>query len=213
MNNELAIPDEPTDIAAPTDFGREMAFLNPSDMPDLDNAEVGISIEPKYHEFLLGQPVRGIFNGIGHITKKNDNGEGYTDVPAIVFQTKDGVKLNAGASLVNQMRNIPPGTAVQITYSGQEKTGNGYKVNKFDVRLLNVPRVNVPVRSTLPAITEKATTSQPQYKNLPHKNDYWKMVTQMKMTNEEGNDHLKQFGYDFAAAYEALVPGFIEPAA
>lgn len=208
MQNEIVPTDE--ELPAAPDFGREMAFLNPSEMPDLDNAEVGISIEPKYHEFVLGQSVRGIFNGIGHITKKNDNGEGYTDVPAIVFQTKDGVKLNAGASLVNQMRNIPPGTAVQITYSGQEKTGNGYKVNKFDVRLLNVPRVNVPVRSPAPQITAAAT---PQYKNIAHKNDYWKMVNELRMTNQEGNDHLKEFGYDFAAAYEALVPGFIEPGA
>jgi hypothetical protein len=206
MTNELAIPnDESTELAEPSDFGNEMAFLNPAEMPDLDSAEVGISIEPKYHEFVLGEAVRGIFNGIGHITKKNDNGDGYTNVPAIVFQTKDGVKLNAGASLVNQMRNIPPGTAVQITYSGQEKTGNGYKVNKFDVRLLNVPRMNVPVR---PALPEK--TSAPQYKNISHKNDYWRMVNELRMTNQEGNDHLREFSYDFAAAYEALLPGFIE---
>jgi hypothetical protein len=206
MTDELAKTND--EELAPPEFGREMAFLNPADMPDLDKAEVGISIEPKYLEILVGQSVRGIFSGIGHITKKNDDGT-YSQIPAIVLQTKDGLKLHAGASLVSQMQNIPPGTAVQITYSGQEKTGNGYKVNKFDVRLLNVPRVKVPALPSLPAPVAKDPILP--YKNLTHKDSYWKLVHELKMTNQEGNDHLKEFGYDFAAAYEAMLPGFIEP--
>lgn len=146
MNEIVSTTGEVTELTKPSNFGQGMAFLNPADMPDLETAEVGMSIEPKYYEFLnVGDSVRAIFNGMGHITKKNQNADGFIDTPAIVFQTKEGVYLQAGANLVQQMQNIPPGTAVQITFSGKEKTNGGFNVNKFNVRLLNVPRVNVPV--------------------------------------------------------------------
>lgn len=209
MTDEILTQDgETTELSKPDDFGKGMAFLNPSEMPDLDAAEVGFNIQPEYHEFInAGDTLRAVFNGISHIMTKDQAHPGqYKQIPAVVLQNKDGVKLNAGASLVSQFERLMPGTAVQITYKGTEKTKSGNNVKTYEIRLLNVPRANVPVTSA-PAIP--AQVSKPEYKNMNRKDEYWKMVNQVRLTNEEGNDHLKEFNYDFAAALEALTPGFI----
>ena len=201
---------EPTELAKPDDFGKSVAFLNPAEMPDLETAEVGFNIQPEYHEFVnAGDTLRAVFNGISHIMTKDQAHPGqYKQIPAVVLQNKDGVKLNAGASLVGQFERLIPGTAVQITYKGTEKTKSGNNVKTYEIRLLNVPRANVPVMASIPA----QASNKVQYKNLDRKDDYWRMVGSMKMTNDEGNDHLKEFDYDFASALEALEPGFIDPA-
>jgi hypothetical protein len=49
---------------------------------------------------------------------------------------------------VQQMRPLPLGTAVQVTFAGEERTGKGFKVNKFTVKLLN--QKPEPVIPTLP---------------------------------------------------------------
>lgn len=211
MTDEILTQDgETTELAKPDDFGKGMAFLNPAEMPDLDTAEVGFNIQPEYHEFInAGDTLRAVFNGISHIMTKDQAHPGqYKQIPAVVLQNKDGVKLNAGASLVSQFERLMPGTAVQITYKGTEKTKSGNNVKTYEIRLLNVPRANVPAMTAIPATT--AQVSKPQYQNMNRKDEYWRLVAQMKLTNEEGNDHLKEFGFDFAAALEALKPGFLE---
>lgn len=158
---------EVTDIVAPADFGNGLSFLNPSEFPDLDNVEVGISLKPDYMEFTsAGEFIRGIFNGLTEITTKDQAHPGqYKTIPAAVVQTKDGVKLNSGANLIGQLRNAQPGIAIQITYKGLEVTGSGNKVKAYDVRLLNVPRANVaPAVVARPALPE--TTPE-----IPHTND------------------------------------------
>lgn len=153
---------ETTELTAPETFGQGMAFLNPSDMPDLETAEVGFNIKPDYHEFVnVGDTLRAVYNGIGTIKTKDRQVEGqYKDIPAVVLQNKDGVKLNAGASLVSQFQNLMPGCAVQITYKGKEKTKGGNEVKAYEVRLLNVPRVNLPV--TLAPIAHSPQLEQPK---------------------------------------------------
>lgn len=147
---------ETTELTAPDNFGQGMSFINPAEMPDLENAEVGFNIKPDYHEFVnVGDSLRAVFNGIGKITTKDRQHEGeYKLIPAVVLQTRDGVKLNAGASLVSQFENLIPGVSVQITYKGKEKTKNNNEVKAYEVRLLNVPRVNMPVVNSAPALPQ-----------------------------------------------------------
>lgn len=198
---------ESTELTTPENFGQGMAFLNPSEMPDLESAEVGFNIKPEYHEFVnVGDSLRAVFNGIGSIKTKDRQTEGlYKNIPAVVLQNKDGVKLNAGASLVSQFQNMLPGCAVQITYKGKEKTKGGNEVKAYEVRLLNVPRVNVPVQLAITSGVETIKAESIEYKNAQYASDFWnKAYHEMKFTEQDGKDHLKEFGYDFKAALEAL---------
>lgn len=204
---------EVTELTKPEDFGRGMAFLNPADMPDLDAAEVGINIQPQYFEFInTGDSLRGVFNGISTITTKDRKTGEYKQIPAVVLQNKEGVKLNAGASLVSQFEKLMPGTAVQVTYKGKEKTKSGNEVKTYDVRLLNVARVNVPVavQPQLPRI-EKPEAPKTVYTNSQRASEYWSLAyNKIHLTEEEGHAHLAEFGNDFTAAIDALMPGFMK---
>lgn len=196
---------EETELLAPADFGKGMSFVDPSQMPDLDSADVGINIQPEYIEFKnVGETFRAIYNGITEITTKDQQKHGeYKRIPAVVLQTKTGIKLNAGAGLVNQFRNLVTGVAVQITYKGEEKTNSGNKVKVYDVHLLNVPRVPL-------AVAPKVENHQPKkkYKNAHRATEYWTLVysNKYKFTEDEGLAHLAEFDNDFAAAIEALEP-------
>lgn len=140
LNRELeAIQTEEgktTELLAPArPVGIEI--LNPADFPDLDEAEEGISLETKYKEFVQGEIVRAIFNGMGKMSKRNQDGS-MSELPAVYFQTKTGVFLNGGDNLVNQLMHVRAGTPIQITFLGKQKTNSGNNVNKFDVKILNV---------------------------------------------------------------------------
>ena len=198
MTNENALvtsDGNPTDLVE-RDNGESLMFVNPSDMPDLDAAETGMMLEKKYLEFKAeGQTVRAVYNGMQTITSKSGDDE--KQIPAIVFQNKEGVFLNSGASLVDQFASIPPGTPVEIKFVGKEKTKNGYNVNKFEVRLLNVKVNAQPV---------KQTTKQAPRQLTPQKiiDSYWVKTYEMKMTNEEGIAHLAEFGNDYQKAFDGL---------
>lgn len=202
---------EITELEKPADFGQGLAFLNPSEMPDLETAEVGMSIQPEYIEFnVAGESIRAVFNGIGHITTKDQKNAGqYKQLPAVVLQTKDGVKLNAGASLVNQFANILPGTAVMVTYKGKEKTKGGNEVKTYDVRLLNVARANVPVQPVKVA----PQIEKPKFVNQQMASEYWTLVYSpaFKFTEQDGLDHLAACGNDFKIAIAALQPDNTNP--
>lgn len=189
--------NQPTDLIA-RDNGEHLAFVNPADLPDLDAAETGMMLEKKYYEFKeAGQLVRAVYNGMQTITSKQNNEE--KQIPAIVFQNKEGVFLNSGASLVDQFASIPPGTPVEIKYMGKEKTKSGNQVNKFEVRLLNV-KVNAV------AVTQ---TPKPEPRNTLKKSDdvtaYWSKVNELGWTNVDGQNHLNEFNGDFVAALAALI--------
>jgi hypothetical protein len=117
---------------------------NPADLPDLtdDNVTLGASLAPKYYEGFVkeGDSVRAFYCGLT-ITRSRKNvkpGDPPKEIPTVVFQNKDGVFIHSGANLVSQLRNCSPGTAIQITYLGSEKTGSGNNINKFDARVLEV---------------------------------------------------------------------------
>jgi hypothetical protein len=146
MNDIILNQDgEQTDLAVPDNFGNGLSFLNPADMPDLDKAEVGFNIQPESMEFKeVGQSLRAVFNGFTYLKTKDQANKGqYIEKQAAVLQTKTGVKINMGANLLKQLALVPVGTAVQVTYKGEEKTNSGNKVKVYDVNLLNVPRANV----------------------------------------------------------------------
>jgi len=152
---------EVTDVVAPSDFGAGLSFFNPTDMPDLDAAEKGINIQPESIEFTKeGESLRAVFNGFTTLQVKDKVNVGsYVDRRAAVLQTKTGIKINMGANLLKQLDLIPVGTAVQITYKGEQKTNSGNKVKTYDVHLLNVPRVNIPAIVSKPQLP---TRNEPQ---------------------------------------------------
>jgi hypothetical protein len=204
---------EPTELAKPEDFGRGMAFLNPADMPNLDEAEEGINIQPEYFEFInTGDKLRGVFNGISEITTKDRKTGEYKKIPAVVLQNKDGVKLNAGASLVSQFEKLLPGTAVQVMYKGKEKTKSGNEVKTYEVRLLNVARVNVPVATITAHPQIAAKVEKPAFVNSQRASEYWSMAYgTFRMTEAEGLAHLAEFGNDFSKALDALTSDNTNP--
>jgi len=179
-----------------------MAFVMPGDFPDLDAADVGMSIEKRYFEFdMKGKKIRAVFNGMDFITSTK-NGE-RKQIPAICFQTKEGVFLNSGASLVEQFKNIPPGTPVQIEYLGDAKTASNNNVKKFDVRLLNVKVNAVKVEGTKPQPTTTAAKDE-EFLNTEYSTEYWTLAKTIRFTHEEGLAHLKAFGNDFKEALAAM---------
>ena len=196
MNNDLIVTDsgEPTELTAPN-FGDGLTFLNPAEMPDLEQAEAGMSIEPKYLEFKsTDQKIRAIFNGMTTIKTKNRQTGELEDKPAIVLQSRDGIFLNAGASLVNQMNRLRPGTPVEVKYLGTERTASGNNVNKFDVRMLNIgtsrPRVEGKPKQDK-SITDYVTA-------------FWSRAKELNLSDDEAKSVLKNNGGSFANAYEAI---------
>ena len=179
----------------------EMAYIAPNEIPDLDKAEVGFSLEAKYLKFATnGQTVRVVFNGFTTI-RKNEGGE-IKPMTAAVLQNKDGLFLNATSNILDQLARIPAGTAVQITYTGDEKTASGYNVKKFDIRVLNI-KVTPTIAGN--AGTEKPAQTFPTEKKQPTPVDkFWAKVYDMGMTNLDGEAILKENNHDFNKAYEVL---------
>jgi hypothetical protein len=135
---------EDTELAVTPKQFEALQFMTPEDIPDLsdENVTVGTSLAPQYYEGFVkeGDFVRAIFNGMTVVkTRKNIKpGDPAKESETVVFQNKDGVFLHSGANLVSQLRGYPAGKPIQITFLGQEKTGSGNNINKFDVRVLNV---------------------------------------------------------------------------
>jgi hypothetical protein len=120
-----------------------IVYIDPANMPDLDNMIEGINIESQYWEVRTpGETKRGVLVGWSKFDGKNG------PVDQVIMQNKEGIWRCAGANLVQQMRPLPLGTSVQVTFVGEERTGKGFKVNKFTVKLLN--QKPEPVIPTLP---------------------------------------------------------------
>lgn len=103
------------------------------ELPDLDDMEPGFSLAMNYVKFTeIGQSLRGVL--IGWNEMKSTSGE---LKPVAILQNKTGIYANAGDNLVHQLQNVPRGTPVSIIYKGETKTGGGFFVKTFDVRVLN----------------------------------------------------------------------------
>jgi hypothetical protein len=127
---------------------------------------------------------------------------------AVVLQNKDGLFLNATSNILDQMARIPVGTAIQIEYTGDEKTSNGYNVKKFDIRVLKVKTTPVVVGD---AHTEKPDQAfprekKPAYTNQQRSTEYYSKVysPDFKFNEEEARAHLETFDNDFGKAIDAL---------
>jgi len=163
MNSENALAvNEEAELMAPTST-EGLHFTNPSEFPDLDEAEAGVSLEMKYYDFAaMPAVVRAIYNGMTQINKKDQKTGEMTKMNAAVFQTKEGVFLNSGDNLMNQLAKLMPGTPIQITFEGKEKTSGGNNVNKFSVRILNLKgAAATPLRTVTPPTTAPAAKAEP----------------------------------------------------
>jgi hypothetical protein len=133
---------EPASELVPVEKKPTLNFIPPTEVPDLDEMNEGMDIAPKYWEVEdKGAYMRGVL--VGWSTLHSQSGK---DIPMAVWQNREGIHTSAAANLVMQLQNIAPGTPVQITYNGKEKTGNGFMVKKFTVRLLNpkpLPAMNI----------------------------------------------------------------------
>lgn len=183
---------EPTELTAPADFGNGLSFLNPTDMPDLDAAEVGFNIQPESVEFKTeGETLRAVFNGFTTFNVKDQVNEGqYVPRKTAVLQTKSGIKINMGANLLKQLDLIPVGTAIQITYRGEQKTNGGRKVKVYEVHTLNVPRMNV---GTLPQL--KAATPAPSQPDEPKPmtyDDAWQVTIKVQGVEKQMGELSKE---------------------
>jgi len=175
----------------------EMAFIAPDEMPDLDNAEVGYSLEAKYLKFDAGmKSARVVFNGFTEIHKRE--GDELVPMRACVLQNKEGLYLNSTSNILDQLSRIPVGTAVQIEYTGDEKTANGYNVKKFDIRVLNVS-ANIRV-------VKAEKKQEPGFKNGQRATEYYTLAysDKFKFTEDEAKSHLMSCGGDFSQAIDGL---------
>ena len=138
------------------------------ELPDLDAMQVGENIAMQYLQFRQGEAIRAIFAGMTTITsnKNLQGGESPRVLPSVVLQTKDGLFLNSGASLVNQLRNVPGGTPIQVTFTGKEKTTGGNNVNKFEVRLLKLGMAHVSNTMTREQAGEVLTPAKAKMSTL-----------------------------------------------
>lgn len=208
IHDEILNQDgEVTEVSAPVDFGNDLSFLNPADMPDLETAEIGFNIQPESIEFkTVGDSIRAVFNGFTTFQVKDKvNKGGYLPKRTAVLQTKTGIKINMGANLVKQLELVPVGTAIQITYKGEQKTNSGNEVKVYEVITLNVPRVNIPAIHNQPQLTQPAPVEKkPQFKNAFLSTDYWNKANELRFTRQEGLDHLAECGNDFEEAIARL---------
>jgi hypothetical protein len=153
---DMPFSDEPettgSELVAVEAVKPSIAYIPPTEVPDLDDMNEGMNIAPQYWEaHNKGETKRGVL--IGWSTLNGQNGP----VPLAVFQNKEGIWTCAGTNLVQQVRNLSIGTPLQATYEGEEKTNKGFKVNKFTVLLLNAKPVPVipGVPPGIPAMKSK----------------------------------------------------------
>lgn len=158
-----------TDIAYDDQQAEPMptvAVLNPDQVPDLDNMDEGSNLSPEYWEATNpGDTRRGVLIGWSKMKSKNaDRNSGSAFVDMAVFQNKQGIFTNAGASLTQQLRHIPLGTPMQITYEGKERTNNGFNVNKFRVISLVGKPISAPKQdpAAIPGVQRGAANLKPQ---------------------------------------------------
>lgn len=197
MNEKMLVDtdDEISALLAPDT--NSLSYLNPSEVPDLDSAEVGFSLEAKYLKFSTeGQTVRAIYNGMTQINKK-ENGV-IEKMQAAVLQNKEGLFLNSTSNILDQLARIPSGTAIQIVYTGDEKTSNGYNVKKFDIRVLNVGKKGTP---TPTPVTEKA--EKKDYVTL-----FWTAIKELRLSEVEASQLLQEANGNFEKAYLSVSSPF-----
>ena len=119
--------------------GTEVAFVIPDteSLGKLKELETQFSLTMKYKTkddwaALKGQPLRAYFMGTKDIPNDKDE-----LVLCGIFITEQECFLAAGTTLIEAVRNLPPKTAVEITYEGSKanKSSDGNTMI-FDVKRL-----------------------------------------------------------------------------
>lgn len=133
MNNEKS-----TVVATKNSFEAILTIPNTEAIGKLGSAEAGMNMTVKYRQqedwpALKNQPIRCFFLGLKEIPNDKDE-----KIPCGVFMDKTGVWLAGQMVLVDAVRNLNTGTAIEITFLGKKpnKVSDG-STNLFDVRLLN----------------------------------------------------------------------------
>lgn len=219
MTDDMVYNSDGTEsnLEVPANFESGLTFA--TDMAELDALEaapVGPSINPTYKKFTTpGETLRGIFCGFRNIPK-NEDGERKWMVAAVI-QSKDGVYLQAGASLVPQFDQLPQGTPVQIKYTGKEKTQSGYDVMKYEVSLLKAsvttrtsvahPAASLPGPAThapqLPASNPVEASSNPDL-DPDYITIFWSRCKTSGLDNAKSQQNLKEAGGLFQVAVETM---------
>ena len=193
---------EETNVLAPKE---EMPFVDPGNFPDLESAEEGFSIKAESFEFTnIGESLRCVFLGFTFWTVKDQANVGqYIQRETALFQTKTGIKGNMGASMVKSLKNVPPGTALQITYKGEEKTNNNRNVKVYDIITLRVPRVDViaPAKKTTPSLPKSVAEE-----NVNQETGYEEAVKMLvnPMDYEMVNLAAKEWGIEASSAAKEI---------
>jgi hypothetical protein len=130
-DTQMAVVDAPATEVEITQT--TVNFIPVEDIPDMETMNPGVSLRMTYMEFeQVGTKVRCVY--VGMTTMPNGKGK---MIPAAVFQTRERAFVNAGANLLSQVRVVPIGTAIEIEYTGKEKTQSGNNVKVFEVRVLS----------------------------------------------------------------------------
>lgn len=114
-----------------------LAIPNTEALGKLENAETGMSLTVTYkmqEDWVKGEAIRCFFLGLKEIP--NDKGE---NVLCAGFMNKSEVFLAGQMVLIDAVRGLAIGTALEIVFNGkkQNKTSAG-STNLFTVRLLNI---------------------------------------------------------------------------
>lgn len=128
--------EKETELAAsPLVMSQEKLQSLEQQLSRLDQMTTGVCLNAKYKEFdAVGEVVRGIYLGIKPIYK--GRGAERQEIPAAQWIDSDKqLWINAGTILVNQMKDIPSGTPVEILYSEKIKMDVGIAKN-YEVRAL-----------------------------------------------------------------------------
>lgn len=112
-----------TALTVPTDFNWDA----------VKRASKGVNIAPKYIEFTnVGESIRGFYIGKSHVEKVEGNT--VKKIPVVLIATENGVMMNGGMSLVDTITKFcRVGEAIEITYTGQKKTGSGGYLKTYSV--------------------------------------------------------------------------------
>ena len=97
---------------------------------------VGISLTPKYMEFLvIGEVVQGIFLGFKPITKNNDIAKIQAGEPqmleincAVWVDEDKNVWMNGGVSFIQSFSNISVGQAFEVAYCRKKEKTKIYDI-------------------------------------------------------------------------------------
>jgi hypothetical protein len=132
----VALTNRNTDlIPAPTFSPDTPVTVNKEALKEAPRSALNICLE--YHEFEIGQPVRGIFLGLTpYKCADKQSGEEVVLTGAVFVDENGSVKINCAVKFVTTLSMFGLKTAFEATFTRTKKTGNGGNMQLFDIRPL-----------------------------------------------------------------------------